>query len=537
MLLKLLRGLVRRNEPVRTQTDSVRLIQTRHEAAPAESAVILIEQARNAIDQGELAVARHCLDEATRLGTESIDLRVMLASVQAQQGDLAGAEEALIMLLERHPDAPHARNALGNVLRLQGKAHAAIEQYDRALDAMPELASAHSNRALCLQDLGRFEDALSGFGRGLQIDPADLTIATNLAALEFDLGQNATAQARLDAVLHTDPGFEQAHWVLAFALLRSQEYERGWKEYEWRDRDAGRSEPTPDLPEWQGDATDGVSLLVCAEQGLGDQIMFASCIEDISACVGELVIECDPRLVPIFARSFPAAHVYPHQKKATQPWLRDGLVPASKTWLGSLPQRCRSARTAFPERGRYLTADSASVEEWRTRLAALGPGLKVGISWRGGTLATRGELRSIPLVEWLPVLRLPGVHFIDLQYGNHDAERQDLERRHSINITHWPQALGLDYDATAALVEALDLVISVQTSIVHLAGAMGKKVWVLVPRVAEWRYGSTGDRMPWYPSVRLLRQTDKDWSEVLAKIATELVQFHAQCRHSAGTYL
>jgi hypothetical protein len=135
------------------------------------------------------------------------------------------------------------------------------------------------------------------------------------------------------------------------------------------------------------------------------------------------------------------------------------------------------------------------------------------------------------------LLRLPNVHFIDLQYGDHAEELDAVVRTHDIRLTRWPQALAADYDATAALVDALDLVISVQTSVVHLAGALGKEAWVLVPRVPEWRYGNQGRDMPWYPSVRLFRQMSTDWAEVLTEVNMELSRKTDHLRHSAGTYL
>lgn len=528
MLGKLLRSLFEPKRPASTGPTPGSQTRPRRASPEPSSSTDLIEQARTALHRGDLATARVALDEALRLSADSIEIGIMLATVQAQQGDLAGAARRLLALLERHPAEPDARNAMGNVLRLQGKLVDAIGQYDRALEVRPDHASALSNRALCRHDLGHFTESLQDYHRALTFDPDDLTACTNLAALEFDLGQDSAAHARIDRVLSADPRFLQARWVRAFALLRREDYEQGWPEYEWRERDAGRSSPSPELPEWQEATLSSGPLLVCAEQGLGDQIMFASCLGELAARVKEIVVECDPRLVQLFARSFPRARVYPHLKKATQPWLQEGIVPSAKTWLGSLPLRFRASRAAFPASSRYLVADAARVEAWRTRLAALGPGLRVGISWRGGTPATRSAMRSIALESWLPVLKTPGVCFVDLQYGDHAAEIDAMAQTHDIRLARWPHALSGDYDEIAALADALDLVISVQTSVVHLAGAMGKPVWVLVPRVAEWRYGASGDRMCWYPSARLFRQVDDDWSAVLAQVRAELDRFLLQ---------
>ncbi len=534
MLYELIRNLLRGTP--RGATPSIQ----RSGPAPGDeppSCSALISQARVALDEGDLATARLRLEQARGAGENSVGSSVMLATVLAQQGEVAAAEGALTPFLDRRPAEPDAHNTLGNIRRLQGRLDDAIAHYDLALESQPDFAAALSNRALCLHESGRFDAALRCFRRALEVDPQDVTATTNLAALEYDIGLDAEAKAHLEQVLRVAPGHAQAHWVLGFGLLRNGDFDRGWPEYEWRERDSGRVEPSPDLPEWRGDEVLGGPLLVCAEQGLGDQIMFASCIDDLTNLIGECVVECDPRLVRLFGRSFPQTRVYPHSKKSTEPWLRDGLAPKAKTWLGSLPLQFRKHRGAFPAQRAYLVADPQQVDEWRSRFDALGPGLKVGISWRGGTPTTRSSTRSIPLAEWLPLLRQPDIHFIDLQYGNHTEEIEAVEQRHEVRLARWTDALSADYDATAALVASLDLVISVQTSLVHLAGALGKETWVLVPRVPEWRYGNHGRDMPWYSSARLFRQTSTDWTEVLAEVETELSRKADQRRHSAGTYL
>jgi hypothetical protein len=199
-------------------------------------------------------------------------------------------------------------------------------------------------------------------------------------------------------------------------------------------------------------------------------------------------------------------------------WRRDGFVPSVKTWLGSLPGQFRRQAAAFPQHAGYLVAEPEKVAAWRDAFDALGPGPKIGISWRGGTGMTRRALRSIELEEWVPLLRCPGMHFVNLQYGDCADEIERITRSSGVSIKHWESALR-DYDETAALVTALDLVISVQTAVVHLAGALGKPVWVLVPSVAEWRYGDQGERMPWYPSARLYRQSSLEvWDDVLNRV-------------------
>ena len=256
------------------------------------------------------------------------------------------------------------------------------------------------------------------------------------------------------------------------------------------------------------------------EQGIGDQIMFASMIPEILACAGSCCLVCELKLTDLFSRSFPAARVVPRKSEVDrslsgQPF--DYQVP-----IGSLARHLRRDISDFAGGGRYLHADAGKTESWARRLADLGPGRRIGISWRGGFVGTRRHLRSLDLEAWLPILRTPGVRFVSLQYTECAAEREALRAQHGIELHHWQEAID-DYDETAALVCALDGVISVCTSLVHLTGALGRPAWVLVPAVPEWRYMREGDRMPWYSSVTLYRQERVgEWSKVIAQVAERL---------------
>jgi hypothetical protein len=184
----------------------------------------------------------------------------------------------------------------------------------------------------------------------------------------------------------------------------------------------------------------------------------------------------------------------------------------------------------FPARESYLRADSGHIVHWRRQLDKLPGQLKVGISWRGGAATTRRSLRSIPLRSWIPLLRLPSVDFVNLQYSDCTEELAALRAESNIELHWWDSALD-DYDQTAALVSALDLVISVQTAVVHLAGALGKAVWALIPAVPEWRYGVAGPSMPWYPTARLFRQSAQgEWNPLMSSVCDELEALIPQAR-------
>ena len=250
--------------------------------------------------------------------------------------------------------------------------------------------------------------------------------------------------------------------------------------------------------------------------------MFASCVGEIAAWAERCVIECDPRLVPLFERSFPTAHCI-----AKEPTARPGPSHVDvdlQVPIGSLPRFLRTSAAAFPQRHSYLTPNRQQQTRWRERLAALGTGLKVGISWRGGKDAETRRKRSTDLHDWSDVLGAEGVCFINLQYGETADEIHSLQRQRQLIVNDLDGVDPLvDLDGFAALISALDLVISVDNANVHLAGALGVRVWTLLPLASDWRWLLDRDDSPWYPSMRLFRQVPGgDWQHLFSRVAAEL---------------
>jgi hypothetical protein len=236
----------------------------------------------------------------------------------------------------------------------------------------------------------------------------------------------------------------------------------------------------------------------------------------------EVVVACTAKLESIFRRSFPGATVMNLQRAAEAAADLDFGRVCAMTAIGSLPRRFRPSPASFPKHRGYLQADARLVETYRGRLHALGSIPKVGISWRGGSDATRRALRTLPVAELKDLLSVPGVQFIDLQYDSRECEEGIEEALTQGRLVRWQDALE-DYERTAALVCALDLVVSVCTAVIHLAGALGRPVWVMTPFSPEWRYGAEGSTMPWYPSVRLERQPAAgDWHSVVRAVKERL---------------
>lgn len=257
---------------------------------------------------------------------------------------------------------------------------------------------------------------------------------------------------------------------------------------------------------WDGKPLRG-GLLVLAEQGIGDEIMFASCLPNLRERVGSVALECSPRLAGLFARSFPGIAVHGLERGAAFDWPGRHPELQAKAAIGSLPGWLRTSSDAFPGHRGYLVPDPVRVRRWRDRLDALGSSMKVGISWRGGSPKTRGPLRSVDLAALQPLLALEAVRFVSIQ---HEPAAEESERARTMNVAVWEEATA-DCEDTAALIAALDLVITVANTNAHLAGALGKRAWVLLNDSPEWRWLRAGNRSPWYPSLELMRPAGRPW--------------------------
>ena len=343
------------------------------------------------------------------------------------------------------------------------------------------------------------------------------------------MGEFGQARDCYEKALALDREDAQAHVNRGMLRILTGDFEHGWPDYEWRVRtdELVASYRRFPMPRWDGSPLAGRTLLVHAEQGLGDEIMYGSCIPEVIAQAGHCVVECADRLVPLFSRSFPQATIRGMAKGDVTEWLKDVPPVDVQVPAGSLPLFLRRKAADFPRERAYLKADPARVAAWRARLADLSPGLKIGLSWRGGVPVTGNVLRSVPLERMLPFLRQEGVSFISLQYGETRGDLDRLARLHGISVQHWQDAID-DYEETAALMCALDLTISVCTAVVHVGGALGRPVWTMAPLRPEARYGASGDTMPWYASVRMFRQPAYgDWDSVIANVARELAALAA----------
>ena len=390
-------------------------------------------------------------------------------------GRLYASAVAYLELAARAPAAPaEALRLLGAALMESGDAEAAVRELERAA-----------------------RRAAGGAG-----------VLVELGIMYMGLSRRAEARECFEQALAREPAHPAAHASMALLLLGSGDFERGWGEYEWRLRTPFDRAPRGELPyAGCGQTLAGANVFVASEQGIGDEIMFASCVPDLAAEAGRCVLECSGRLVPLFARSFPGTQVIARSRSAWPAPATTGPIGCG-LWAGSLPRRYRPSLGAFPG-GAYLRPDPRAVEEWRSELDRLGAKRRVGIAWTGGLPETSRAQRSLPLRALEPLFELPDTVFVSLELLDRSAEAHEISASRRAGLRHWP-GVAADPERLAALIAALDLVISVPNAAAHLAGAIGRETWVLVTGAPTWRYMWEGDRVPWYGSMRVLRRDAGD---------------------------
>ncbi|MBI3708508.1 MAG: tetratricopeptide repeat protein [Proteobacteria bacterium] len=427
--------------------------------------------------------------------------------------------------IARKPDYVSAHLGLGLALRALDRDSEAEAAYRRALELDPNNQIALSHLADTLNNLGKTEEAVKQFRRAIEIRPDLPEPYNNLGTTLDKLGDFREAETCYRRAIALRPDLAEARSNLALMLLSTGRLAEGWQDYEWRWRSKDGPKRRRDFgkPEWTGQPLAAGSLHLWGEQGVGDQVLHASRLPDARFRAPRCVLECEPRLVPLFTRSFPEVEVI---ARADPPSARaiDSNIAAHLA-LGSLPRLLVSDLDAITPHDGYLTADAIRSGSLRARYRALGRGPIVGISWR----SNRKDLlrwKSSALLDWAPILTVPGVVFVNLQYGDCAADLAAVREKLGISVYNDAEIDSLkDLDGFAAQVAAMDLVISVSNTTVHFAGALNIPVWTLLSAGLGllWYWFRDREDSPWYPSMRLLRQQHLgDWGDVIARAAVEL---------------
>ncbi|MDF1642790.1 MAG: polysaccharide pyruvyl transferase family protein [Pseudomonadales bacterium] len=506
-------------------------------------------------DLADNAIDRHLVDNA-----HNPDLNHLKGLIAYNQGHLQKAEEWIKKAIFIKPDEASYHNNIGNIFKANGALKKAEESYRRAMELNPSSPDAISNIGTIYLAADNPEYALTFFDSALAVQPgyAEAQINMSSALLKLERYQEVIELCEKLSARNIEPPIVFSNWGRALkgrgdffeavdlfdravslypedpdlhnfrgVLLRLiGDFEDGWKGYQWEpySTDAARVIYDLSIERWQGHSLTGRTLLIYGEQGIGDEIMFASCFAELIAQAESTFIACEPRLAPLFERSFPKATILAgYNLDLLKDYIRSHRIDLCCP-MGDIPIYTRKQLSDFKHSCAYLTPESASVTKWRQRYAELGKGLKIGISWLGGKSPVQQRTRSIPLSHWIGLFDCTNVQFVNIQYGDHAQSLRDLKMETGVEIHDWPDINGLtEMDEFAAKVAALDLVISIDNSTVHLAASLGVETWVMLPMIPDWRWLLDRDDSPWYSSVRLFRQSiagewDKALQQVIAKL-------------------
>jgi len=463
------------------------------------------------------AEALDCLDKA--LALRPADMNALENRGNALL-TLGRAQEALVCfneVLTRNPRHGTARLGRGGALASLGRADEALTDFDAALAVMPGHPGALYNRGNALFDLGRYANAITAYDGAIAAAPNDAPAWNNRGRALQALNRHAEAVASFDRAIAIRKDYADAHFNRALSLLTLGELSAGFAQYEWRWQrsrvhDSRRSYGKP---LWLGDyPLARKTILLTAEQGLGDTIQFARYAPLLAQSGARVVLEVQPELKTLLAGLDGVASCH----------ARGDQLPAYDVHcpLGSLPLALKTEPTNIPAAIPYLRADEPHLIKWRERLASL-PGKRVALAWAGNVSHANDRNRSIDLKLLEPLLALEGISFLSLQRELRGDNAEDLARQ--ANVTPLGGELA-DMADTAALIALADLTISVDTSVVHVAGALGRPVWVMLAFAPDWRWTLNAESSPWYPQARLFRQpTLGDWPSVVAALRAELARF------------
>lgn len=489
----------------------------------ADQAVRLLQ---HAVSIKPSAASYHCnLGEAHRHLGQIDEAIIEYRQAIRLQGDLAVAHSNLgIALCERNevdaaiacyqkaislqPTYADAYANLGSALTRKGRIDEAIAACRKAISLQPTGAPGYNNLGVALAEQGDFETAIAAYRKAIELKSDYSDAHSNLGNAYAALGESHKAVRACQAAVKFAPHAVQAHWNLAVALLRAGQFEAGWEEYEWRwAAYKRRGSLRFSNPTWDGSPLNGRTILLHAEQGFGDVIQFSRYVPLVAQLGGKVIFECPPELFELFKSLAGGAELIASGSPLPRYDLHCPLM--------SLPRALKTRLDSIPPNVPYLAADSKRVQAWKSIVRDSQNRMKIGLAWAGKPTHTNDRNRSMDLSQFA-TLSDCGAVFHSLQKVPLTAHPIQFEV-----IDHANQLT--DFAETAALIANMDLIISVDTSVAHLAGALAKPIWLLLPHLPDWRWLTNRTDSPWYPTMRLFRQrAPGDWSAVIQEVVTVL---------------
>jgi tetratricopeptide (TPR) repeat protein len=471
------------------------------------------------------------MDDAVTKYRKALDIKPDFAeahnnigNIQKNLGMLDDAVTSYLRALAIMPDYAAVHNNLGNALLELNQYEEAVNSFHKAISIKPDLAEAHNNIGNAYHEQGNIDEAVDSFYRALAVKP-------DYSEVQYNLGNVLMGQHKLNEAITSyrkalaiEPDHVLVNYNMSLAFLLLGQFDVGWPFYEWRWKTDLFTFRNFNYPIWDGSDLATKRLLVWMEQGVGDEIMFASMLTEINKMCEVLFVECESRLLQLFRRSFNNIKFVSRQNSPHRDLL--GHQFDFHTPIGNLATHLRKNAPSFPLNNSYLCADEPLSRSYKDSLTKRWLGrFLVGISWRTGSKDT-GKKRSIQLEQMRSILTTSGCQFINLQYGDVEAELASLKDGQKINVFSDTSIDPLsNMDSYASFIAALDLVISIDNSTVHLSGSLGVPTWTLLPFVPDWRWMLERTDTPWYPSMRLFRQ-DKagDWDSVIENVRMALIE-------------
>ncbi len=535
-------------------------LEPQHAAAHYQAGRMLIHLNRRAeaIEHFQLAV---------ELDSQSADMRIELGRALAMTQRLDEALRHLEQAVELQPNSPPALDSLGEAyledqqyddaiscfqraiayeptygpahlhlaqtLEFQGRDAAAAEAYRKLIELDESNHSAVLRLATIRRRLGQLTEAAASLHRALQIKPADPQTLNTLGVVFDEIGQSDDALDCFDDAIQFAPNYAEAHFNRALQLLRAGRFSEGWAEYEWRWKCHGVG-PAPlfsGVPQWDGSPLTDKTLLILAEQGLIDELMFASCYPDGLGQAERCVIACDPRLETLLRRSFPSASIV-STLRSTSVRLPRGVTIDVQIAAGSLPRFLRPMLASFPQRESYLTVEASGGAQARGEIASLGGTLKIGLA--ADFYAPNAPFSDSPHADqfWAALSELPAVQFVQLDGSTAATAFARAAANRGVTVHRWPGAACTDdYDTLAARIAGVDAVLSAGGLTAHLAGAIGARGFVVLNSPASWRWLGAGNRTAWHSSLQLFRLARSGGGESvnpLMRLREELLKLSAE---------
>jgi cytochrome c-type biogenesis protein CcmH/NrfG len=480
--------------------------------ASSGDAIRLLEKARDLLQKQRPVEAAHSFRSVLAMEPDCVEALAQLGQLFFQFNELPASLGCLQQAAKLSPKTPRLNTLMAAVLRKMGRLEESAICCQREIRVSPGDADTHYNLALVLQTLQRTQEAIDSYQTALRLRPHYLDALLGLGSVLRQAGQTEAALNYFADAVRLKPSHALAHWELGTAQLALGQFVPGWKEFEWRWKLTDFTTPAPrfEQPQWDGTDLGGQRILLHCEQGYGDLIQFSRYATLVANRNGTVILGC-PESLQSLMQTVPGVSETVTTRRDLPPF--DTHAP-----LMSLPSIFGTTWETIPATIPYIHQGTSSLpgSKWVKDL----PGLKVGVVWAGSPAHRNDANRSLPLEFLKPLLTLPNIHWHSLQAGN--ASQQIAHPGFACKLIDLGNKFD-DFDHTAEAIGELDLVLSVDTAVAHLAGAMGKKVWLLLPFEAEWRWMIAREDSPWYPTMRLFRQSSPgNWKELLERVARGL---------------